>query len=206
MMPRRFLCGPSVPSSVKYASDFFCWRRIYCSLGTRKEPLTGLSLTRVCQPPSERSRLEGELAGLLLELRDARDQVESSPAGLLGPSGAAGSLGSSQDRRAPHGGAAGARGRAPARARLVHAIGHRQRARWYDPGMPQPRSERQSFEEELAELPVQGAGYRWELALTPAEDKARWECLESQIQRSQWRLTTIEARLAALGADRAEDP
>ena len=35
-------------------------------------------------PPSERRRLERELAGLLLELGDLRDQLESSPAGLLG--------------------------------------------------------------------------------------------------------------------------
>src|SRR5260370_35054280 len=35
-------------------------------------------------PPLERRRLERELAGLLLELGDLRDQLEASPAGLLG--------------------------------------------------------------------------------------------------------------------------
>ena len=50
-------------------------------------------------PPSERRRLERELAGLLLELGDLRDQLEASPAGLLGTFGADGSLGSSQDSR-----------------------------------------------------------------------------------------------------------
>jgi len=34
-------------------------------------------------PISERRRLERELAGLLLELSDLRDQLEASPAGLL---------------------------------------------------------------------------------------------------------------------------
>jgi hypothetical protein len=51
-------------------------------------------------------------------------------------------------------------------------------------GMPRPRSERQSLEEELAELPGQLAVYRRELALTPAEDKTRWEFLAWQIQRA----------------------
>lgn len=35
-------------------------------------------------PSSERGRLERELAGLLGELGDLRDQLESSPAGLIG--------------------------------------------------------------------------------------------------------------------------
>ena len=34
-------------------------------------------------PPSERSSLEHELAGLLVELGNLRDQLEESPAGLL---------------------------------------------------------------------------------------------------------------------------
>ena len=71
------------------------------------------------------------------------------------------------------------------------------------PGMPRPRSERQSLEEELAELPGQLAGYQRELAVTPAEDKTRREWLEWQIQRAQRRLATIEARLLAI---RAEGP
>ena len=74
------------------------------------------------------------------------------------------------------------------------------------PGMPRPRSERQSLEEELAELPGQLAGYRRQLALTPAEDKTRWEFLGWQIQRAQRRLATIEARMAAIRSGGAEDP
>ena len=35
-------------------------------------------------PPSERRRLARALAGLLLELGDLRDQLDASPAGLLG--------------------------------------------------------------------------------------------------------------------------
>ena len=35
-------------------------------------------------PADERRQLERKLAGLLLELGDLRDQLESSPAGLLG--------------------------------------------------------------------------------------------------------------------------
>jgi chromosome segregation ATPase len=69
--------------------------------------------------------------------------------------------------------------------------------------MPRPRSERQSLEEEFPELRGQLAGYRRQLALTPAEDKTRWEFLEGQIQRAQRRLATIEARLAAI---RTESP
>ena len=59
------------------------------------------------------------------------------------------------------------------------------------PGTLRPR-ERQCLEEELAELPVQAAGYLWELALMPTEDKTRWEFLEWQIQHAQQRLATIE--------------
>jgi len=36
-------------------------------------------------PPSERRWLEGELAGRLLGLDDLPNQLESPPAGLLGP-------------------------------------------------------------------------------------------------------------------------
>ena len=51
--------------------------------------------------------------------------------------------------------------------------------------MPRPRSERQSLEAELAELPGQIAGYERELAATPAEDKTRCEWLEWQVRRAQ---------------------
>jgi hypothetical protein len=41
--------------------------------------------------------------------------------------------------------------------------------------------------------PSRFAGYQWELALTPAEDKTRWEFLEWQIQRAQRRPATPRA-------------
>lgn len=69
------------------------------------------------------------------------------------------------------------------------------------PGMPRPRSERQSLEEELAELPGQIAGYERQLA-------SRQPCparvaRPRQIRRGRNRLAAIEARLATL---RAEGP
>jgi hypothetical protein len=64
--------------------------------------------------------------------------------------------------------------------------------------MPRPRSERQSLEAELAELPGQIAGNERELAATPAEDKTRWEWLEWQVRRTQNRRAAVEARLAAI--------
>lgn len=51
--------------------------------GGPRHALTGLSCA-MSTPPSERRRLERELAGLLLELGDLRDKLEASPAGLLG--------------------------------------------------------------------------------------------------------------------------
>ena len=67
------------------------------------------------------------------------------------------------------------------------------------PEMPRPRWERQSLEEELAELPSQLADYRRELASKPAEDKTRREWLEWHIRRVQKRMADIEARLARAG-------
>jgi hypothetical protein len=69
------------------------------------------------------------------------------------------------------------------------------------PGMPRPRSERQSLEEELAELPGQLAGYERELATTPAANRTRREWLDWQIRRGQRRRAAIEAGLATLRAD-----
>lgn len=69
--------------------------------------------------------------------------------------------------------------------------------------MPRPRSERQSLEDELAELPGQIAGYERELAKTPAANRARREWLDRQIRRGRNRPAAIEARLATL---RAEGP
>lgn len=62
--------------------------------------------------------------------------------------------------------------------------------------MPAPTNERQALEREWSELPVQIAAYQKELAVTPAENKARRERLEWQIRRDQKRLVEIAARLA----------
>jgi hypothetical protein len=70
-------------------------------------------------------------------------------------------------------------------------------------GMPTPPNERRSLEQELAELPVQMATYRQELADTPTlpEFKARRERLDWQVRNCQKRLAAIRARLAAIVAD-----
>ncbi len=67
--------------------------------------------------------------------------------------------------------------------------------------MPRPRNERQSLEEERAELPGQIAAYQRELGAMPPENKAQREMREWQIQRDKKRLAEIEARLAALRAE-----
>jgi hypothetical protein len=69
--------------------------------------------------------------------------------------------------------------------------------------MPRSRSERQSLEEELAELPVQIAAYRQELADTPTlpEFTARRERLDWQARNCQKRPASIRARLAAIVAE-----
>jgi chromosome segregation ATPase len=64
--------------------------------------------------------------------------------------------------------------------------------------VPAPRSERQSLEQERAELPGQISAHQAELAATPAANKARRERLDWQIRNLQKRLRAIEARLAAL--------
>ncbi len=68
--------------------------------------------------------------------------------------------------------------------------------------MPAPTSERQALERERAELPGQIAGYESELEATPPEHTARRERLVWQLRRAQKRLAEIEARLAAIGAER----
>ena len=65
--------------------------------------------------------------------------------------------------------------------------------------MPRPLSERQSLEQERAELPSQIAAYESELGATPPENKARRERLAWQLRRAQKRLAEVEARLAGLG-------
>ena len=56
--------------------------RVDAQRGPRLAP-TALSCA-MATPPSERRRLERELAGLLLGFGDLRDQLEASPAGLVG--------------------------------------------------------------------------------------------------------------------------
>ena len=68
--------------------------------------------------------------------------------------------------------------------------------------MPAPTNERQTLEQERTELPGQIAAYQRELDATPVEQKARRERLERQIRRDQKRMAEIEARLAAIGAER----
>jgi hypothetical protein len=64
--------------------------------------------------------------------------------------------------------------------------------------VPRPRTERQSIEEELAELPAQLASYRSEQARTPREDRVRWQYLDWQIRNTQNRLKALKARLAEI--------
>ena len=61
--------------------------------------------------------------------------------------------------------------------------------------MPRPMNERQSLEQERAELPSQLAAHQAQLDATPPESKARRERLEWQIRRVQKRMAEVEARL-----------
>jgi hypothetical protein len=61
--------------------------------------------------------------------------------------------------------------------------------------MPSPLNERQSLEQERAELPDQITAYQQELAAGLA-DKTRREWLDWQIRRAQKRMVEVEARLA----------
>jgi|HubBroStandDraft_6_1064221.scaffolds.fasta_scaffold1947755_2 hypothetical protein len=63
--------------------------------------------------------------------------------------------------------------------------------------MPRPLTERQSLEEERAELPGLIAAYQRELAET-AITKTRREFLDWQIRNAQNRLAYVEARLATI--------
>ena len=62
--------------------------------------------------------------------------------------------------------------------------------------MPRPMNERQSLEQERAELPSQLAAHQAQLDATSPENKARRERLEWQIRRVQKRMAEVEARLA----------
>jgi hypothetical protein len=63
--------------------------------------------------------------------------------------------------------------------------------------MPRPLNERESLEEERAELPGLIATYQRELAET-AITKTRREFLDWQIRNAQNRLAYVEARLATI--------
>ncbi len=69
--------------------------------------------------------------------------------------------------------------------------------------MPRPLNERQSLEQELAELPVQIAVYLRELTETPEgiEHRAAREWLAWQVRNLENRLADVRARLAAMKAE-----
>jgi chromosome segregation ATPase len=72
--------------------------------------------------------------------------------------------------------------------------------------MPRPFNERQSLEQELAELPAQMATYRHELENRPSITRARRERLEWEIRRVQKRMADVEARLAKVSAEIGPQP
>jgi len=63
--------------------------------------------------------------------------------------------------------------------------------------MPRPLNERQSLEQDLAEIPGQIAAYRQELE-NRRPPKARRERLEWQIREREKRLDDVRKRLAAM--------
>jgi chromosome segregation ATPase len=74
---------------------------------------------------------------------------------------------------------------------------------WYDPwAMPTPPNERRALEEERAELPDQILAHQNELVATPPDNRARRERLDGQIRNLRKRLVEVEARLAAIRAER----
>ena len=64
----------------------------------------------------------------------------------------------------------------------------------YHASMPAPTNERQSPEQERAELPSQIAAYESELESTPPEHNVRRERLAWQLRRAQKRLAEVRAR------------
>jgi hypothetical protein len=63
--------------------------------------------------------------------------------------------------------------------------------------MPRPRSEREQWAEERAEIPAQIAAWHETLAATPAADTTRREALTWKIRRAERRLAELDARLEA---------
>jgi hypothetical protein len=66
--------------------------------------------------------------------------------------------------------------------------------------MPAPNDERQSLEQERAEIPGQIAAYRQELE-NGRPTKVRREQLEWQLREREKRLAEMEARLAKVNAE-----
>jgi hypothetical protein len=61
--------------------------------------------------------------------------------------------------------------------------------------MPRPRSERQAWEDERAEIPAQIAAFQRALAATPAADTEGRERLTWNIRRAEQRMAELDARL-----------
>jgi hypothetical protein len=72
--------------------------------------------------------------------------------------------------------------------------------------MPRPKSERESWKEELAGLPDKIANHQRELAATPVGDKERRENLLWRIRRDQLRILELEKKLKKLRTDDGECP
>ena len=69
--------------------------------------------------------------------------------------------------------------------------------------MPRPLSERESLEEEQAELSVQLTADHRKLDVTLTQNRTRREFLVWRIRQAELRLAAIEARLAAIKAESA---
>jgi hypothetical protein len=69
--------------------------------------------------------------------------------------------------------------------------------------MPRPLSERESLEQEQAELSVQLTADHRKLEVTSTQNRTRRECLVWRIRQAELRLAAIEARLAAIKAESA---
>jgi hypothetical protein len=61
--------------------------------------------------------------------------------------------------------------------------------------MPRPKSEREQWQDELAELPALIAGHQSELDATRVEDKERRENLLWRIRRDEKRMAELRERL-----------
>ena len=69
--------------------------------------------------------------------------------------------------------------------------------------MPRPLSERESLEQEQAELSVQLTADHRKVEVTLTQNRTRREFLVWRIRQAELRLAAIEARLAAIKAESA---